>query len=155
MAKHHTSTNMAVLEHPVLRRQLAALLDALAGANAERRRAAVTCTWQPALAPVRGLVIERLADRLQRRRGNGWAHAAESLGEIGSEAAPTLCRRLLITRSTEFQIRLVAVLARIGQTLPPRERIDIQTALSFALAKTQDVKVGVAFLYALEQIKPG
>jgi hypothetical protein len=122
------------------------LVKLLSHENDDQRRDATSRILQMAIAPARNLLVDRLVDILGQRSERLRQRAAASLTEMGMLVTSALQYRLVKTRSTALQVRLIKVLACIGRAVSPAHRVPIQVDLdiAFAFARNSDVYAALA-----------
>jgi hypothetical protein len=137
------------------RRQLVPLVKNLPGLDDQLRRATVMAVKEHGPGPVVRWLIDRLIALLSRTGRADYQPILDSLTELGESAAPALRYALLTGRTPEFQLHVVEVLARIGQTLPPDGWRRIKLEFQIALSRSQDESVIMAILKAMDAVEPG
>ena len=140
---------------PLIEQGLSPILDRLTCLDDHQRRDAVIRVMAMAVPPVRVLIIDHLVSLLTSRSAAKRRSAEDSLFEMKEWGLPCLRSAILSMQQSTVQVRLAALLGRIGATVSPALQIDIHLALGIAMARTKDAKVVAAILLAMEQIRPG
>jgi hypothetical protein len=130
---------------------LAPLVEELTGADDARRRAAVQAVLQTCQPEVRGLLIDRLVDRLGRHQGGGRVVAA--LAEFGDPALPALTLAFIRSRAAR-QHALVGALAVVGRRLGPQQRARLQFELAILHRWAADEAVRLSLAEVAASLRP-
>jgi hypothetical protein len=138
---------------PAMEEALDTLLQRLTSHD-EQERAAAAGVWEVVTADVRRRLVQRLVDQL-RSRSEATRRAAESLTEAGEPAVPPLCVAFRNATSAPVRVCLAGVLGRIGRTMGPAARLDVENYLGLALSAAKDGAVVAAILGAMETMEPG
>jgi hypothetical protein len=119
------------------------------------RSAAAAGVWGLAVPDFRRRLVQRLVEQLRSRSEATRRAAADSLAEAGEAAALTLCVAFRNATSAAVRVCLAGVLGRIGRTLGPAARLDVEIYLGLALSAAKDGAVVTAVLGAMETMEPG
>ena len=140
---------------PSIEEGLSPILERLTCLDDHQRRDAVMRVMAMAVPPIRVLIIDHLVSLLKSRSAAKRRSAEASLCEMKEWGLPWLRSAILSMRHSIVQVRLAAILGRIGRTVSPALQWDIHLALGITMARTKDAKVVAAVLLAMEQIRPG